>query len=1619
MSASSFYRRSTFIVVLLCVSATLYAQKPTITSFAPTSGPVGTTVTIAGTNFSATPANNTVYFGATKAVVTNATATQLKVTVPVGATYQPITVLTNALVAYSNAPFDVTFTRDGSGFDSSTFGPSLDLQLPLGIVTVSTAIGDLDGDGKPDVVTANEVAGCSVFRNTTSGVISFAANVDFGAGTTPAQVIIADIDGDGKPDLVAPDYLNTTGVVVLRNTSSGPGSISFAPKLTFAVGTNPRSISVGDIDGDGKPDVAAGNTNSNSVSVLRNTSSVGAISFSAHVDFATLVERICMTDADGDAKPDLIVATGGGVSVFRNTSTSGSISYAPKIDLIIAARAVIGGDLDRDGKPDLATTDEFGGNVISVMRNISSGVGSINFAAKVDFATGVQPASMVIGDIDGDGKPDLAAVDSRSNAISLFWNTSAGPGSINFAPKVDFPSDAEPVSVSIGDLDGDNKAELVSVNIATSFISVFRNLIKIPPSITSISPLSGPVGTAVTITGTNFELTPSNNIVYFGAVRATVTAASLTSLTAIVPVGAAYDPVSVTANNLIAFSPKPFAATFYSGVTAFGATAFAAKASFTTGAAPVAETSADLDGDGKVDKVIVNRASNSISILRNTSTGSGSVSFAPKISVPTGIDPFSVALGDLDGDGKLDIAVGNYTSQTVSVFRNSSTGPGAISLDPKIDIAAPGQPKGASIRDLNKDGRADLVLANYSSGDVSVFKNIGTSIGSISLAPAIAFAVGGFPSAVAIGDLDNDGLPDIATSTAGGNTVALLKNTSSGGTISFGVHVDFAAAFTESICIADVDLDGNPDIVAGNLNFGLGNTLSIFRNTGTTGAITSSSFAARVDFTTGQGPTLISVADHNGDAKPDLATSNLNGNSVSVFINQSSPGTISTASFAPKVDFPAGQCVSGSIVDLDGDGKLDISFTEQSQNIISVLRRQIVPVAPTALPATLIGQTVFTSNWSASTGATTGYYLDVSTSNGFGTFVTGYSNLFVGNVLSFKVDTNITPNTTYYYRVRGADGLLKSSNSNISSVGTLSNPVATAATQIGPDKFIANWNAVAGATGYFLDVATDNGFLNLVASNVNVGNILTYALASLDPNTNYYFRVRANNASGSSPNSNIISVTTLSALPTLQSSSIIFSNVTSTSLSLSFTPGNGTSHLVVVNANAPLSTVPSNAVTYVPNSNYGQGSQIGSGFVVGNGSGTIAVTGLSPATPYYFQVYDFNGSGGTQNYLTTTSATNPLSQNTLATAPASQATNLSFSNPTSSSVTVSFNAAAGSPAGYLVIRSAGSASSAQPVNTVSYSTGAHLGTTTVASVGSSLSFLDSGLPTDTKYFYSVFAFNGSGTSLNYQTINPLQGSITLDTSAPLIIAPPSPNPTSITAGNTPTFSAIITDNVRVDTAKIFYRAVSDAKFKSAVLNPSGVTGVFSIQVQATWYDAFGLEYYFWAVDENGNKTAKPSSTNFVQLINSSLGIPGLPAGSDQNSYRIVSFPYLLATDNKVTTVFPGVPWNDNTKAALWWWDPTLKGSFTGGYIQYGANADFQIIEPGKGYWMLVSTPASPQLSNVLAPKYNRSNLFSMTLKPKWNEVGNPYPVPISWDDVIAFNQANNPGALFSQLISRS
>ncbi len=462
------------------------------------------------------------------------------------------------------------------------------------------------------------------------------------------------------------------------------------------------------------------------------------------------------------------------------------------------------------------------------------------------------------------------------------------------------------------------------------------------PTISSFTPTSGSIGTTVTIIGTNFSTTAANNIVYFGAVKAVVATASTTSLSVTVPTGATYKPISVTVNGLTAYTNAPFIVTFPSSQI-INTSSFASKIDLTTGSFPHGVTICDVDGDGKPDLIVANSNDNTVSIFRNTSA-SGSItanSFAPKVDIATGSSPDFITTCDIDGDGKPDIIVTNVYSYTVSVLRNISSS-GSIAFAPKVDFAAT-NPGAVVISDIDGDGKPDIIVANASNNTISVFKNISTS-GSIttsSFAAKVDFTTGSNPSDIVAGDIDGDGKPDLVVANTYSNTVSVFRNTSIAGSItasSFASKVDFTVGSNPwGLTIGDLDGDGKLDIVVANYN---SNTVSVLRNTSVSGSITTSSFASKVDFTTGTYPQEVAITDVDGDGKSDVVLINNNSNSISVFKNTSTSGSFTTSSLASKVDFTTGSAPTNGIAigDIDGDGKPDIVITNSNSNTVSVFR---------------------------------------------------------------------------------------------------------------------------------------------------------------------------------------------------------------------------------------------------------------------------------------------------------------------------------------------------------------------------------------------------------------------------------------------------------------------------------------------------------------------------------------------------------------------------------------------------------------------------------------------------------------------------------------------------------
>jgi predicted NUDIX family NTP pyrophosphohydrolase len=353
-----------------------------------------------------------------------------------------------------------------------------------------------------------------------------------------------------------------------------------------------------------------------------------------------------------------------------------------------------------------------------------------SFAAARSYATGRAPLSVAIGDLNGDRRPDLAVANSGldvdGKTVSVLLNKHDG----SFGAKRDYTTGRGPVSVAIGDLNGDRKPDLVTANNYANTVSVLTN----------------------------------RGDGSFHAKRDYATGRG---------------PYSVAIGDLNG-DRKPDLATANAdanSVSVFinrGDGSFTPRHNYATGGTSVSVAIGDLNGDRKPDLATANNAYNgkTVSVLINRGDGS----FAPRHNYATGAGPVSVAIGDLNGDRKPDLATANNAANTVSVLTNRGDG----TFQAKRDYATGRGSWSVAIGDLNGDGKPELAVANADPETLSASANTVTVLanrGGGSFQAKRDYATGRHPFSVAIGDLNGDRKPDLATANTYVNTVSVLINT--------------------------------------------------------------------------------------------------------------------------------------------------------------------------------------------------------------------------------------------------------------------------------------------------------------------------------------------------------------------------------------------------------------------------------------------------------------------------------------------------------------------------------------------------------------------------------------------------------------------------------------------------------------------------------------------------------------------------------------------------------------------------------------------------------------------------------------------------------------------------
>ena len=330
-----------------------------------------------------------------------------------------------------------------------------------------------------------------------------------------------------------------------------------------------------------------------------------------------------------------------------------------------------------------------------------------------------------------------------------------------------------------------------------------------------------------------------------------------------------------------------------------------------TGYIPPSIAISDLNGDGKPDLIVGNNGGlNAVSVLLGTGNGGlGAVA-----QYATGPSPLGLAVADLNNDGKPDIAIVNSGSNSVSVLLGTGTG----SFGTRTDFGVGGFPTAVATGDLNGDGIQDLAVTNAGTNTVTVL--LGNGTGGFSRAD---FATGSGPTHLAIADLNGDGKLDIVTANKPVNTISVLLGNGAGG---FAAKTDYATAVTpEFVALGDLNYDGVPDVAVATYMDILHGAVSVLLNTG------NGTLGPKTDITFGSGAQSVAIADLNGDTLPDLVVATDN-DAVNVL-----PGN-GNGTFGPAASFGAGsRPIWLAIGDLNGDGRLDIATADFNSSGITIL----------------------------------------------------------------------------------------------------------------------------------------------------------------------------------------------------------------------------------------------------------------------------------------------------------------------------------------------------------------------------------------------------------------------------------------------------------------------------------------------------------------------------------------------------------------------------------------------------------------------------------------------------------------------------------------------------------
>jgi hypothetical protein len=590
-------------------------------------------------------------------------------------------------------------------------------------------------------------------------------------------------------------------------------------------------------------------------------------------------------DLDGDGNPD-VVTTNSGSDTVSVLLGKGDGNFATKVDYPtgLGPASIVLGDFNRDGRLDIVAANA-GWHTVSVLL----GTGHGSFAVGVEYDTGIFPSWLGSSDLDGDGKVDLIVASAFDSKVSVLL----GKGDGTFAAKVDYDSDVPPSAVAMGDVNGDGTLDLV----AADWPSEHQNLDVL---------LGGGDGTfsqklSIPSAGTGLYSLALSDL--NGDGRLDLVAAVMDS-----------DKVGVLLGTSGGFAAR---VDYPTGDHLSTTNVWSTCNPTWSPCYPKSVTLGDLNRDGKTDLVVANESSGSLSIL----LGAGDGTFAAKVDYPAASIPISVTLADLDWDGSLDVVVANHNADGVGVMLGRGDGTfvaGTI-------YAAEELPASPIYGDLNGDGKTDMVEMGADRVRAWLATTGGTFTAPVETAGQPLTPPAGLPGkisyysvALALGDLDGDGKPDLVAARYLSSDMApgpLSPRTSvflgtGDGRFAKELSIAFDGFLAASVALVDLNQDGKLDMVA---RADSSNLISVLLGKG------DGTFPSKVDYELDGNAGPFALGDLNADGKVDLVTSSSGAWSLAVWLGRGD------GSFADKVGIEGPWAMTAlTLVDVNRDGKLDL-----------------------------------------------------------------------------------------------------------------------------------------------------------------------------------------------------------------------------------------------------------------------------------------------------------------------------------------------------------------------------------------------------------------------------------------------------------------------------------------------------------------------------------------------------------------------------------------------------------------------------------------------------------------------------------------------------------------------